>query len=135
MIFGHLMALFIAFVVCMSRIHAQLFKFANSYADHMVLQRAPYKAKLWGYGVPGASVSLNLFGVSYLTVVREAEWDSVYIWKILLAPVEADNKPVSIEISQKTADGTVTKIRLHDVLFGDVWVTVADTLFLIPISP
>ena len=36
------------------------FRFANQYGDHMVLQRAPFRSILWGYGVAGATVHIRL---------------------------------------------------------------------------
>lgn len=36
--------------------------FASYYRDHMVLQKSPEKAVLWGYGPEGAQVTLLLSG-------------------------------------------------------------------------
>ncbi len=120
MIFQTVVLFFTAFCAA-SEIHGQRFKFAASYGDHMVLQRAPSKAKLWGYAEADASISLDLFGVKYLTIARKVDWSSSYVWKIVLMPVQANNKSATIEILQTMVNGTVSKIRLFDVLFGDVW--------------
>ncbi len=101
--------------------HAQEFRFASIYQDHMVLQRAPSKAKLWGYAEEGASVSLNLFGKQYVTIASPVTWSNLSVWKIVLNPVEADGQPVTIEVSQTSQTRAVSKIQLNDVLFGDVW--------------
>lgn len=36
--------------------------YASYYGDHMVLQRAPEKAVVWGYGPEGAQVTVSLSG-------------------------------------------------------------------------
>lgn len=38
------------------------FRFASYYGEHMVLQRAPEKAVVWGYGITGAEVEISLAG-------------------------------------------------------------------------
>lgn len=38
------------------------FRFASYYGEHMVLQKAPEKAVVWGYGTPGAEVQISLAG-------------------------------------------------------------------------
>lgn len=37
-------------------------RFASYYGDHMVLQKSPERAVLWGYGPEGALVTLYLSG-------------------------------------------------------------------------
>lgn len=38
------------------------FRFASYYGEHMVLQRAPEKAVVWGYGTTGDVVQISLAG-------------------------------------------------------------------------
>jgi sialate O-acetylesterase len=133
-IFIKLFSLLNALLFCVCEIPAQKFKFAAAYGDHMILQRAPHKAKLWGYADAGASVSLNLFGIKYSTVAKRVEWSSSYVWKIILMPVEADNKPITIEIIQTTLIGVVTKIQLFDVLFGDIWMCAGQGNMCMPLQ-
>lgn len=42
---------------------AQL-RFASSYGDHMVLQKSPAKAVLWGYAPEGTHINVSLAGSS-----------------------------------------------------------------------
>lgn len=37
-------------------------RFASYYGDHMVLQKSPERAVLWGYGPEGAQVTLFMTG-------------------------------------------------------------------------
>ncbi len=60
----------------------------------MVLQRAPQRAVVWGYGDP-----------STLTILKMN-----------------DEGPFDIHVSQPLTNGTLVTITLHDVLFGDVWI-------------
>ncbi|XP_059212415.1 sialate O-acetylesterase-like isoform X2 [Centropristis striata] len=88
-------------------------RFASYYGDHMVLQKAPERAVLWGYGPEGAQVTLYLKGqvdqkTSPVTVTKG-------IWKITLDPVEAGGPYTVIAVAEN--DSAV----LTDVLFGDVW--------------
>lgn len=38
-------------------------RFASYYGDHMVLQKSPERAVLWGYGPEGAQVTVSLLGL------------------------------------------------------------------------
>ena len=40
---------------------------AKYYSDHMVLQREPQGAVLWGYSEPGYAVNVTFKGVNYTT--------------------------------------------------------------------
>jgi hypothetical protein len=97
----------------------------------MVLQRAPNKAKLWGYANADASISVNFLGKQYTTIGRKVDWSTSYVWKILLDPVEADNKPHTIEVVQTMIDGVSSKIQIDDVLFGDVWMCAGQRLLFL----
>ncbi|XP_068440734.1 sialate O-acetylesterase [Clinocottus analis] len=87
--------------------------FASYYGDHMVLQKSPERAVLWGYGPEGAQVTLTLSGpskqnASVVTVTKG-------IWRVTLDPVEAGG-PYNVTAAAQS--GTAT---LMDVLFGDIW--------------
>ncbi|XP_070684761.1 sialate O-acetylesterase [Pempheris klunzingeri] len=88
-------------------------RFASYYGDHMVLQRAPEKAVLWGYGPEGASVTVYLLG----SVVQKTSPVPVTkgTWRVTLDPVEAGGPYI---VLAATEDSTVS---LTDVLFGDIW--------------
>lgn len=89
------------------------FAFASYYGDHMVLQRAPQHAVLWGYGPkPGNNVTVVLSGEDPITV----KVDISNTWRVILAAVK-DTNPHTI-----TAMSSAGTIMLKDVLFGDVWI-------------
>ena len=89
----------------------------------MVLQRAPERAIVWGYGDPHAVTTLTMNGKTYSTISQSepANSQGETIWSVTLDPV-SDEGPFDINVSQPLANGTLVKITLHDVLFGDVWI-------------
>jgi sialate O-acetylesterase len=89
----------------------------------MVLQRAPQKAVVWGFGDPSTLTTLTLNGKTYTTISgsEPANAQNESIWSVTLDPV-SDEGPFDIHVSQPLANGTLVTITLHDVLFGDVWV-------------
>ncbi|KAK3548559.1 hypothetical protein QTP70_014478, partial [Hemibagrus guttatus] len=89
------------------------FRFASYYGEHMVLQKAPEKAVVWGYGTTGAEVQISLAGPQSEQVKSVSVLDG--IWKVILDPVQAGG-PYNLTVVQKGS-----KIVLTDVLFGDVW--------------
>ncbi|XP_038123802.1 sialate O-acetylesterase [Cyprinodon tularosa] len=88
-------------------------RFASYYGDHMVLQKSPQRAVLWGYGPEGEKVTVYLSGPIQQKVssvpVKEG------IWQVTLDPVEAGGPYNVYAISQSSA------CNLTDVLFGDIW--------------
>jgi sialate O-acetylesterase len=88
----------------------------------MVLQRAPQRAIIWGFGDPITITTLTINGKIYTTVSRSepANGQNETIWSVTLDPVE-DEGPFDIHVSQPSANGTLITITIHDVLFGDVW--------------
>lgn len=92
---------------------ADNFTFASYYGDHMVLQRGPKQAIIWGYGpTPGSNVTVMLSGETPISV----KVDKGNTWKVKLAAV-TDTKPHTI-----TAMSSAGTIMISDVLFGDVWI-------------
>nr|XP_020455900.1 sialate O-acetylesterase isoform X1 [Monopterus albus] len=88
-------------------------RFASYYRDHMVLQKSPEKAVLWGYGPEGAQVTVFLSGpihqkISPVNVTKG-------IWRVTLYPVDVAG-PFNV-----TALAQNSIVTLTDVLFGDVW--------------
>ncbi len=69
-------------------------RFANYLQDHLVLQRAPQRAIVWGFGDASTVTTLRVNDQIYTTISRP----------------------------QPSANGTLVTITLHDVLFGDVWI-------------
>ena len=89
----------------------------------MVLQRAPQKAVVWGFGDPGKLTTLRMIDQTYTTMSHSelANEHGEHIWSVTLDPV-SDEGPFDIHVSQPLPNGTLINITLHDVLFGDVWI-------------
>ncbi|KAK2846979.1 hypothetical protein Q5P01_009978 [Channa striata] len=87
--------------------------FASYYQDHMVLQKSPERAVLWGYGPEDARVLVSVSGPTH----QETSPVSVTngIWRITLDPVDAGG-PYNVTAAAQNSSATLT-----DVLFGDVW--------------
>jgi sialate O-acetylesterase len=89
----------------------------------MVLQRAPQKAVVWGYG-DGQNVSITLkmntklyHTTSYLSSVQSSDES---IWSVTLG-AESEEGPFQLVATQRLVNGSRISISLNDVLFGDVW--------------
>uniref|UniRef100_A0A3Q3F657 Sialate O-acetylesterase-like n=1 Tax=Labrus bergylta TaxID=56723 RepID=A0A3Q3F657_9LABR len=106
--------LFVLFVLLLSSHEADgILRFASYYGDHMVLQKSPERAVLWGYGPEDAHVFLLLIGptnqkASPVNVTKG-------IWRVTIDPVEAGG-PYTVIVATENSTATLT-----DVLFGDVW--------------
>ncbi|CAF1191158.1 unnamed protein product [Adineta ricciae] len=100
-----------------------VFRFANYLQDHMVLQRAPQRAIVWGYGDANASVTLKMNDKIYTTMTRKEPTNALGadIWSITLDP-RPEGGPFDIRVEEILSNGTLLTITLHDVLFGDVWI-------------
>ncbi|XP_065890232.1 sialate O-acetylesterase-like isoform X1 [Dysidea avara] len=93
------------------------FSFASYYNDHMVLQRAPMKATLWGYLCNDAvtnKVTVNFNNKKYNAVYIK-DTPTKYRWMVTMDPTQEGGPHV---ITATAGDLTLT---LNDVLFGDVW--------------
>ena len=97
----------------------ETFRFANVYADHMVLQRGPAKSVIWGFGEEKASVSLTLVNRTYTTKVAIDD-RGLNVWKVELEPMVASG-PYKIRVASQV-DNKLVEISLKDVYFGDIWV-------------
>jgi sialate O-acetylesterase len=89
----------------------------------MVLQRAPQRAIVWGFGDPGKLTTLRMNDKTYTTIsqLEPANAQNESIWSVTLDPVSEEG-PFDIHVSQPLANGTLVTITIQDVLFGDVWV-------------
>jgi len=89
----------------------------------MVLQRAPQRAVVWGFGDSKTLTTLAINGQTYTTIseAQIANDQGESIWSVTLDPV-SDEGPFDIHVTQPSANGTQVTITLHDVLFGDVWI-------------
>ena len=82
----------------------------NFFSSNMVLQRTQ-QAVMWGYGVPGTTVTVRLDGNSVATAIVNGDSD----WKVTLPATDASfNRNIS------ASDGTTT-VNLTNVAFGDVY--------------
>ena len=97
-------------------------RFANYIQDHMVLQRAPQRAIVWGFGDLGTLTTLRINDKTYTTVSQSepANAQNESIWSVTLDPVSEEG-PFDIHVTQPLTNGTNVTITLRDVLFGDVW--------------
>ncbi|KAG9348532.1 hypothetical protein JZ751_002268, partial [Albula glossodonta] len=112
-----LLLLLILSVVAPWNAHAlDVFRFASYYGDHMVLQKAPERAVLWGFGVDGSKVIFSLEGEQQNK--RGVAYVQNGTWRVTLDPVEAGG-PYNVTAFQ--LGPAEAKITLTDVLFGDVW--------------
>jgi sialate O-acetylesterase len=89
----------------------------------MVLQRAPQRAIVWGFGDASTLTTLKINDKIYTTIShsQSANEQGESIWSVTLDPV-SDEGPFDIHVSQPLANGTLVTITIHDVLFGDVWI-------------
>lgn len=99
-----------------------MLRFANYIQDHMVLQRAPQRAVVWGFGDAKKLTTLRMNEKVYRSMSRSepANAQNESIWSVTLDPVTEEG-PFDIRVSQPLANGTLANITLRDVLFGDVW--------------
>ncbi|KAK5904450.1 hypothetical protein CesoFtcFv8_006014 [Champsocephalus esox] len=101
-------------------------RFASYYQDHMVLQKSPERAVVWGYGSEGAQVKFTLSGqyqqkISQATVTNGT-------WRVTLDPVEAGG-PYNVTAAVLNITAVLT-----DVLFGDIWLCGGQSNMLFEVS-
>jgi sialate O-acetylesterase len=90
----------------------------------MVLQRAPQRAIVWGYGDTfNTPITLTMNNKIYHTMTSSSSIDSVdaSIWSVTL-DAQAEEGPFQVNVTQPLANGSLETITLNDVLFGDVWI-------------
>lgn len=86
----------------------------------MVLQKEPGGAVVWGYGIPGATVTVTLCQdqetiISKVTSVNAPS----STWMVVLDPMKPGG-PFEL-MAQQNFGRINSTLRVHDVLFGDVW--------------
>ncbi|NWH70634.1 SIAE acetylesterase, partial [Piaya cayana] len=91
--------------------------FASYYGDHMVLQKAPAGAVLWGYGNMGAVVTVALSGDGGTIIMKKTAQvkGSSGTWTTVLDPMDQGGPYVL------TAEQGLENVTLQDIYFGDVW--------------
>uniref|UniRef100_A0AAV2IZY9 Sialate O-acetylesterase domain-containing protein n=1 Tax=Knipowitschia caucasica TaxID=637954 RepID=A0AAV2IZY9_KNICA len=91
--------------------------FASYYGDHMVLQRAPQRAVLWGCGPLGTQVTVSVQGPTTQEILVSVS-NETRMWRVILGPVESGGP---YNITAALTNHTNSFVTLRDVLFGDVW--------------
>jgi len=81
--------------------------------DHMVLQRAPHQAIVWGSTQSGVKVTTTFNGQTFTTIA-----DKDGIWRQKLPATSASLKAYTIDFSASSGETA----SLKDVLFGDVYI-------------
>lgn len=81
--------------------------------SHMVLQRAPQRALLWGHTAAGATVTVTFDGAALPAVAADAEG----VWRLSLPATEASRTAHTFVIQGSGGESAT----LTDVLFGDVF--------------
>ncbi|KAI8752698.1 sialate O-acetylesterase [Biomphalaria glabrata] len=104
-----------------AKVAAVTFGFARHFQNHMVLQRAPQRANIYGFSPTiGQKVTLQLVTVpatrtySYETTVHQD--GSAGAWNFVLDPFAA-----GITVNIRVDSGGESH-NISDVIFGDVWV-------------
>lgn len=110
-------------------------RFANYFQDHMVLQRAPQRAIVWGYSDPSTLTILAINEKIYTTVSgsNPENEQGESIWSVTLDPVSEEG-PFDVQLSQPLANGTLLNLTIHDILFGDVWLCSGQSNMVLPLS-
>jgi sialate O-acetylesterase len=109
------MTMFKSFVVLFYFLHLSAVSTATItlpviFQDNMVLQRDKVLT-IWGFGDAGEKLTLKLKGTAYKTVTNPAgNW-------LLTLPPQLAGGPHIISIQ-----GSMNKVELNNVLFGDVWI-------------
>ena len=106
----------LAFLDTVSLSHG--FSLSETIGSNMVLQRAPARAHLWGWGTPGEKIMLQSSGIT--TVVgADARWS------LIMAPHAAGP---AFGNGDLTLSSKETSVTLQNVLFGEVWLCTGQVL-------
>ncbi|XP_010627021.1 sialate O-acetylesterase isoform X2 [Fukomys damarensis] len=95
------------------------FHFASYIDNYMVLQKEPAGAVIWGFGIPGATVTVTLCQGQEAIMKKVTSVKASNTWMVVLDPMKPGGP---FEVMAQQFLGTMTStLRVHDVLFGDVW--------------
>ena len=101
-----------------------ILRFASYYQEHMVLQRAPQRAVVWGYtDATDIPITLTMNNKTYFTMSTQTtttDSENASIWLVIL-DAQIEEGPFQVNVTQPLANGTLETLTLNDVLFGDVW--------------
>lgn len=98
----------LALAVLLPAAPAQL-RLSRAFSDHMVLQREQ-PCRIWGWGTPGAKVTVAFGGQQVATTVGP---DGAFVVELAPMPASATPRELTVEAGEK--------LHLRDVLVGDVW--------------
>jgi sialate O-acetylesterase len=89
----------------------------------MVLQGAPQRAIVWGYGDTNALTTLSINNKFYSTISGSQPINDLResIWSVTL-DAESEEGPFEVIVTQPVANGSLVSISLKNVLYGDVWI-------------
>ncbi|KAL8173776.1 UNVERIFIED_CONTAM: hypothetical protein K2H54_024831 [Gekko kuhli] len=118
-VFREMMAICLLFMLNWALMAGAELRFASYFADHMVLQKGPARAVLWGYGEPGANVTVMVYQSDNIVTKKMVQPEVFKIWKVVLIAMPQGG-PYSIVVHQFYED-EVSSIVLRDIYFGDVW--------------
>ena len=88
------------------------FTLPQSISSHMVLQRAPQQAQLWGTATPYSTVTVQLDSEPLIRAIADADGS----WKLSLPA-----HPASVNHTLTLLSGDVDPIKLLNVAFGDIY--------------
>jgi hypothetical protein len=89
------------------------FNLSETLTSHMVLQQAPARAALWGWGIPGTKLAIG-------GKMATATVDASGRWSVSLPPTKASAAPTNLTIAV-VGGKPEDKVVLADVMFGEVW--------------
>ncbi|XP_038179617.1 sialate O-acetylesterase [Arvicola amphibius] len=117
---GSVYGLLLLLIVRASRSAGVGFRFASYIDNYMVLQKEPSGAVIWGFGIPGATVTVTLCH-GQETIMKKVTSVKAHsnTWMVVLDPMKPGG-PFEV-MAQQTLGITNLTLRVHDVLFGDVW--------------
>ncbi|XP_023447728.1 sialate O-acetylesterase isoform X2 [Dasypus novemcinctus] len=96
------------------------FRFASYISDYMVLQKEPAGAVIWGYGIPGATVTVTLCQNQKAIMRKGTSVKDSKIWMVVLDPMKPGG-PFEV-VAEQTIGRINHTLSIQNVLFGDVWV-------------
>ncbi|XP_076968697.1 sialate O-acetylesterase isoform X2 [Tamandua tetradactyla] len=95
------------------------FRFASYISDYMVLQKEPAGAVIWGYGLPGATVTVSLCQDQETVMRKGTSVKDSNIWMVVLDPMKPGG-PFEV-VAEQTIGRINHTLNIQNVLFGDVW--------------
>uniref|UniRef100_UPI00325C346D Sialic acid acetylesterase n=1 Tax=Cavia porcellus TaxID=10141 RepID=UPI00325C346D len=96
------------------------FRFASYIDNYMVLQKEPAGAVIWGFGIPGATVTVTLCQGQQAIMKKVTSVKAhTNTWMVVLDPMKPGG-PYEVMAQQSLWSRNFT-VQVHDVLFGDVW--------------